>query len=310
MNTTQHIPVLLQEVVEGLQISKGDTVVDATFGGGGHAQIILDAVGVEGQVIGFDRDQSAIIRFQESNTVPENLVLVHANYSDLRNVLEEKGIRQADAIFADLGFSSDQIEAPARGLSFLKDGPLDMRLDQSQQLTAADIVNTYDVSDLARVFRSFGDDPESLKIAKAISRTRSEQPFTTTKHLADFVEALLPQRKRENTHAATRIFQALRIAVNQEREHLVRFLESAVDTLATGGRIAIISFHSGEDVIVKKFFAAAAQACICPREFPVCRCETKATLRPISKKGIRPSLAETDQNPRARSATLRIAEKI
>ena len=185
-----------------------------------------------------------------------------------------------------------------------------MRLDQDQELTAAEIVNTYGVSDLARVFRSFGDDPESLKIAKAIFRTRTAEPFTTTKQLADFVEGILPQRRRESTHAATKIFQALRIAVNQEREHLVRFLESTVDTLATGGRLAIISFHSGEDVIVKKFFTASAQPCICPREFPVCVCEKKATLRLISKKGIRPSEAEVEKNPRARSATLRIAEKI
>ncbi len=310
MNNTRHIPVLLQETLNGLQASPGSVVVDATFGGGGHSQAILEAVGPQGKVIGLDRDASALARYQAEEIVPDNLVLIHANYSELKEALAHNGIEMVNAIMADLGFSSDQIETPERGLSFLLEGPLDMRLDQTQTQTAEQLINTLDVSGLARIFRLYGEEAEALKIAKVIARARAEKPLTTTTELADLVAKVHPRKKANAAHPATKIFQALRIAVNQEHEHLVRFLESAADTLAPGGRLAVISFHSGEDRIVKQFFAEAEKKCICPREFPVCRCEKKATLKVVSKKGIRPSDDEIANNPRARSAVLRIAEKV
>lgn len=310
MQNTRHIPVLLQETIESLQVHPGDTVVDATFGGGGHTEALLTIVGSRGSIIALDRDQSALDRYQQDHGIAENLQLVHANYSDLQEVLQEKGIPAVNAILADLGFSSDQIEDKNRGLSFLLEGPLDMRLDQSMEITAATLVNTLGVSDLARIFRNYGDEQNALKIAKAIARTRETAPFVTTFQLAEVVARVVPTQTRKSQHPATKVFQALRIAVNQEHEHLVRFLESTVDTLAPGGRLAVISFHSGEDRIVKRFLLEAEKACICPREFPVCRCEKKASLRIISKKGIRPTEAEIAENPRARSAVLRVAERV
>jgi 16S rRNA (cytosine1402-N4)-methyltransferase len=311
MNNTRHIPVLLQETLSGLQVQPGDTVVDATFGGGGHSQALLETVGPSGRVIGIDRDQSALDRYQETVKIPGNLQLVHANYSDLQKVVRDLGGEKVDAILADLGFSSDQIETPERGLSFMHEGPLDMRLDQSQGVTAAHLVNTLDVSALARIFRTYGDETQALKIAKALDKARTEKPLVTTKELAELVANILPRGKRKNApHPATKVFQALRIAVNQEHEHMIRFLESAVNTLATGGRLAVISFHSGEDRIVKHFFSEAEKECICPREFPVCRCEKEATVKVVSKKGIRPSDQEIAENPRARSAVLRVVEKM
>lgn len=308
--STRHIPVLLQEAVDALNVKRGDTLVDATFGGGGHTQALLERVGEQGTVIALDRDQSAIARYQGRRVIPSNLQLVHANYSDLASLLAERGIKQVDGILADLGFSSDQIEAEERGLSFTHEGPLDMRLNQDDEKTAETLVNTLGVSELARIFRTYGDEPNALKIAKAISQAREIQPIRTTTELADLITSVIPKRRVGGQHPATKVFQALRIAVNQEHEHLVRFLESAVDTLAAGGRLAVISFHSGEDRIVKQFFTEAAKECVCPPMFPVCRCEKKATLRIITKKGITPSDAEVARNPRARSAVLRVAEKI
>lgn len=311
MKSTKHIPVLLHEAILHMHVAPGATVVDATFGGGGHTEVLLQRVGPTGKVIALDRDASALERYRSTHEVPENLVLVHANYSDLVSVLQEQGIEVVDAILADLGFSSDQIETPERGLSFLADGPLDMRLDQSQGVTAFNLVNTRGAEELAQIFERYGDEAFAYKIAQALVIARQESPVTTTRDLAELVSRVIPRQKQvSGQHPATKVFQALRIAVNQEHEHLVRFLESTASTLRTGGRLAVISFHSGEDRIVKHFLAEAAKSCICPREFPVCRCEKEAQFRIISKKGIRPTEAETTENPRARSATLRVAEKL
>ena len=311
MKSTRHIPVLLNEAIASLQVAPGATVVDATFGGGGHAAALLALVGPTGRVIGFDRDASALERYRSTHELPANLVLVHANYADLSSVLQDQGIEEVDAILADLGFSSDQIETPERGLSFLAEGPLDMRLDQSQGITAAEVVNGYTAEELTQIFEQYGDEAFAYKIAQVIVKARAEKPLSTTQELAELVSQTIPKAKQiSGQHPATKVFQALRIAVNQEHEHLVRFLESTASTLRTGGRLAVISFHSGEDRIVKHFLAEAAKSCICPREFPVCRCEKEAQFRIISKKGIRPTEAETTENPRARSATLRVAEKL
>jgi 16S rRNA (cytosine1402-N4)-methyltransferase len=322
MSHTKHIPVLLEEVLEKLCLQPGNLVVDGTFGGGGHARKMLLAVGTGGLVVGIDQDQSALARFSEQNTIPKNLRLVHANYSAIEKVVAEVGMGKADAILADFGFSSDQIEEPDRGLSFLHEGPLDMRLDQSQEVTAGFLVNTKDEAWLRDIFWRLGDEAFSGKIAKAIAAKRQEAPLATTKELADLVAEVIPKARQtpgrprpqqgsvSGRHPATKVFQALRIAVNQEYEHIVRFLEGAVNTLGPGGRLAIITFHSGEDTLVKKFFVEKAKSCVCPKEFPVCRCSTRASLRVLTKKGIRPSEEEVQNNPRARSAILRVAEKI
>lgn len=309
MNSTKHIPVLLQEAISGLRLNQGDIVVDATFGGGGHSTVLLEKVGPTGRVIAFDRDQSAFTRFQKEQSVPVNLILVHANYSEIAQVLQEQGVQQVDAILADLGFSSDQIEDSGRGMSFLLEGPLDMRLNQEEGKTASELINTLSVSELARIFREYGDESQALKIAKAIDRSRKEQPITTTIELANLIKKILPTKGFQDRHPATKVFQALRIAVNQEREHLARFLDSTVDTLRAGGRLAIISFHSGEDRLVKQFLTEAAKSCVCPKSFPMCRCDKKATFKLVLRKGIRASIQEVAKNPRARSAVLRLAER-
>lgn len=310
--STKHIPVLLHESIDGLDLQEGMLAFDATFGGGSHTKALLQKVGQNGKVLAVDRDAKALERFKEDCLVPENLELIHGNYADIQDILSEKNIAMMDAILADLGFSSDQIEDSARGLSFLLPGPLDMRLDQSQGITAEEIIQNFSISELARIFREYGEEPQSLKIAKAIVRTREETPFTTTDQLASFIQSISPAsgKSGKKIHPATKVFQALRIAVNGEREHLVRFLQSAVRTLRQGGRIAVISFHSGEDSVVKKFFRQEVKDCICPREFPLCRCQKKATLRLITQKGVKPSKEEVQKNPRSRSAVLRIAEKI
>lgn len=321
MAATKHIPVLLQEAVEALHLSPGDTVVDATLGGGGHTVEILKRVLPGGRVIAFDADAAALERFRErraSDTMIEqaladkSLVLVHQNYSCLGGVLESEGVSACDAILADLGFSSDQIEAGERGFSFLESGPLDMRLDQETELTAEKIVNTFSPEDISRILREYGDESESWRIALAIESSRQMKPIATTDELRGIIETAYPRGKRYRMkiHPATKTFQALRIAVNQEFEHLENFLTAALERLRTGGRLAIIAFHSGEDARVKRFFKDKAQGCICPPTFPVCRCDKKPIIKILTKKPITPSEGELKKNPRARSAKLRIIEKL
>lgn len=321
MEGTKHVPVLLQEAVEALCLSPGDTVVDATLGGGGHASEILKRVSPGGRVIAFDTDADALRRFREraaSDAViaqalaDKSLLLVHGNYSSLGGVLENEGIRACDAILADLGFSSDQIEAGERGFSFLQSGLLDMRLDQKTELTAEKIVNTFSAPELSRILRDYGDESESWRIAQAIESARQTKPIATTDELRDIIEQAYPKGKRYRMkiHPATRTFQALRIAVNREFEHLEAFLAVAIERLRTGGRLAVITFHSGEDGLVKRFFKDKARGCICPPAFPVCRCGRKPAIRIITKKPIIPSDREIRENPRARSAKLRVIERL
>jgi 16S rRNA (cytosine1402-N4)-methyltransferase len=311
MESTRHNPVLFTEALDMLELVPGMTIVDATFGGGGHAEAILAAVGPSGRVIGIDRDQEALDLFRLHHEVPKNLDLVHANYSEIEEVLRTLGVTQVDGILADLGFSSDQIESDERGLSFLRTGPLDMRLDRSDGLQAATLVNTWSEIALRDLFQQSGGEVRASRIAKMIYERRQEKPFVTTTDLAESIETLYPGARRvTGIHPATKTFQALRMAVNQESEHLARFLESTVHILRSGGRLSIISFHSGEDILVKRFLQEEAVDCVCPREFPVCRCEKKARVKIASKKGIRPSKEEVQKNPRSRSAVLRGALRL
>lgn len=318
---TKHIPVLFEEVREKLHLQKGMTVVDATLGGGGHASMMLAEVAPTGRVIAFDADREALGRFKErveSDDVlrqaseEERLVLVQGNYSEIDAVLERLGVGTVDAILADLGFSSDQIEEASRGFSFQEEGPLDMRLDQTRELTAEKIVNGYEAEKLEALLRDYGDEGEAHRIAQAIVKRREEALFRTTSDLRELIGAVYPKKLRyaQKIHPATKTFQALRIAVNQEFDHLEVFLTQAMKRLVSGGRLAIITFHSGEDKRVKQFMKDQAEGCICPPNFPVCRCGQVPKAKILTKKPIVPGEAELTRNPRARSAKLRVLEKI
>lgn len=318
---TKHIPVLLEEVKKYLHLQKGMVGVDVTLGGGGHARMMFAEVSSTGKVVALDTDQTALDRFGEyvaSDSIlmkaseEGRLVTIRSNYSDVAAVLDRLGMTQVDAILADLGFSSDQIEEAGRGLSFKENGPLDMRLDQETVLTAREIVNTYPRDALAEILATFGDESESWRLAGAMVERRSQMPIETTHALAQVIAEAYPKRKRAmmRIHPATKTFQALRIAVNREFEHLELFLGQAVGKLAQGGRLAIITFHSGEDKRVKQFFREQARGCICPPNFPVCRCKQVPRVRILTKRPVEVGEEELLRNPRARSAKLRVVEKL
>ncbi len=308
----QHIPVLLAQVVAGLDVGAGRRYLDGTVGGGGHAAAILEASAPDGRVIGLDRDPEAVERARARLTgYRDRVTIVHASYVDLLDVLRREQFQPVDGIVFDLGFSSWQIDDPNRGFSFLQDGPLDMRFDISGGTTAADLVNELSEEALVRVLFEYGEEPRSRQIVRAIVKAR---PIATTGGLARVVSAAVggwrgPHAKAR-LHPATRTFQALRIAVNQELEAIALALPDAIAALRPGGRLAVIAFHSLEDRIVKQFLQRESQDCICPSEYPVCQCDHRRTLRVLTRKPIVPSETETAANPRSRSAKLRLAEKL
>lgn len=313
---TQHIPVLLEEVKKALDVRPGMIVVDATLGGGGYGRAITQAIAPEGIYVGIDRDAHAVQVAQEARWVKEakdahvSVVLAHRNYSDIRKVLAEAGIGQVDAIVADLGLSSDQLDDAKRGLSFRQNGTLDMRLDQTEAGTAMDIVNHWSADEIARILRKNAQESFADRIARRIVEYRKDCPIETTGVLAEIVRTAVPQQFAfRGSDPATKTFMALRMEVNRELEHLKVFLCEAIGVLAPGGRIAVVTFHSGEDSIVKHFFVDESVSCVCPPEFPVCRCEKQAILTKVLKKAIVPTEEEVIQNPRSRSARLRLAEK-
>lgn len=318
MDETIHIPVMLSEVIDHLDLKRGDTIVDATLGGGGHAMAILNKILPGGRLIAFDADQSAIDRFQMrlekeetfKNSVQRGeVILLHKKFSDIKEALREKEILFVSGVVVDLGLSSDQLEDATRGFSFLREGPLDMRFDADDSITADDIVNRWDASAIAKIFVAYGDIRESGRLARAIVERRKEKLFSTTTELAEFVKNISHDR-HSSIHPATKVFQALRIAVNGELDVLEKFLGDVVSVLEKGRRIGVISFHSGEDAMVKRVFQADARGCVCPRDFPVCRCGKEAKIRVITKRPIVPSEEECQKNPRARSAKFRVAERI
>jgi 16S rRNA (cytosine1402-N4)-methyltransferase len=269
-------------------------------------------------LVAFDRDGDAIARFEKrisgsSGKISgkKSIELFHDNFSTLKDRLAEAGISKVDAIVADLGISSDQLADTDRGMSFQIDAPLDMRMDARSAIAASDVVNTYKEDDLQRILQEYGEEKYAASIARAITRSRVEGPITRVKQLVEIIEkAVPPAYRHKKIHAATKTFQALRIEVNGELEILRPFLTQAVQVLSVGGRIAVITFHSGEDSIVKRFMRENARGCICPPEFPVCRCDGQAKIRLVTKKPIVPSAKEVEANPRSRSAKLRVAEKI
>ncbi|HVM62150.1 MAG TPA: 16S rRNA (cytosine(1402)-N(4))-methyltransferase RsmH [Verrucomicrobiae bacterium] len=307
---TYHTPVLLQEVVNQLQPRRGGSYVDCTVGGGGHAREILRACGPEGQLIGLDWDDEAIAASRERlSEFGARVQLVRANYVDLERVLMSLGVTVVDGVLFDLGVSSRQFDEPTRGFSVLRDGPLDMRMSRQLGATARDILRTASLEELARIFYVNGEEKRSRAVARKIVTERETAPLETTAELAQLVERVLGP-KRGGIHPATRVFQALRIAVNNELDNLRQGLEVATRFLGSGARIAVISFHSLEDRIVKQFFVEKSTGCICPPEAPVCSCGRKPVLRIVTKRPITAGEVEVGNNPRARSAKLRVAEKI
>jgi 16S rRNA (cytosine1402-N4)-methyltransferase len=352
---TIHKPVLLEESIEYLNLKKGDVVVDATLGGGGHGLEILKKIIPEGKLVAIDLDPEAIKNFKKKlrtakiETKAENLELVNDNFANLGEILLSLKILQVNphtnfkygqiknkrlseaalpsdiqltrpvpkigvgvnAILADFGISSDQLEDADRGFSFKKDAPLDMRMSQSGGLTAADIVNNYSERDLIIILKNYGDEKHAGRIVRAIIAQRKIKPIKRTLELVNLIEEAIPGfYKRQRIHFATRTFQALRIEVNKELENIKKFLPQAIDLLEKKGRLAAITFHSGEDRLVKNIFRENARGCICPPEFPVCRCGRKPNIKIITKKPVAPSVEETAENPRSRSAKLRVAERI
>lgn len=304
----EHVPVLVPEVLKGLAAHSGGRYIDATVGGGGHAVAILKASAPEGRLLGLDRDPEAVERTRARLTpFGARAQVVHAPYVQLLEVARERGFLPADGILFDLGFSSLQIDDPSRGFSFQYDGPLDMRYDTSGDTQkAADLLNTLSAEALADILWRYGEERRSRRIAQAIIRAR---PLQTTSELVSVILQEVGNPPGPRIHPATRTFQALRIAVNRELEMLRETLPLAVQALRPGGRLAVIAFHSLEDRIVKRYFRREEQACICPPELPVCRCDHEPTLNVRTRKPMRPTEEEIEKNPRSRSARLRIAER-
>jgi len=311
--TRQHIPVLLREVVEALAVRPGGRYVDCTLGAGGHAEAILEAASPDGELLGIDLDPEALAaarqrlaRFSASGG-GERVTFVEGNFSQVGDLCRERGFAPVQGILFDLGLSSLQLEEESRGFSFQREGPLDMRFSPRQELTAADIVNTYSEENLADLLWRYGEERRSRRIAR---RLIEERPFRTTTQLAKAVEQAVGRRARGVIHPATRTFQALRIAVNQELLHLETALIQAHGLLGFGSRLVVISYHSLEDRIVKGFLRREARDCACPPGVLICVCGHRATLRLVARGVVRPSAAEVAANPRARSARLRVAERL
>jgi 16S rRNA (cytosine1402-N4)-methyltransferase len=305
-----HVPVLADEVRELLAVQPGETVIDGTFGAGGHAALLAADLQGKGRFIAIDKDASVrpyFERFQRGTSVSARFL--RGDFAVILGQLADNGV-EADAIHLDLGISSMQVDRPERGFSYAADAPLDMRMDASAPRSARDVVNEADERELADIFRRYGEERFSRQIARAIVRRRAEQPFERTGDLVEVVRSAIPAPRRfGDGHPAKRVFQALRIVVNEELESLEKALPAAVQLLRPGGRIAVISFHSLEDRIVKRFFAAQARGCTCPPDLPICVCGKEPSLRLATRKAIRPSPSETAENPRASSARLRVAVK-
>jgi 16S rRNA (cytosine1402-N4)-methyltransferase len=308
-----HRPVLLAEAIAGLQPRPSGRYLDATFGGGGHTRALLDASAPDGIVVALDADQAAIDRafaLQQDPGIAQRLIPIHANFADLAVVARERRVTPLDGISLDLGLSSFQLDQPERGFAFRHEGPLDMRFDHERGAPASDLVNTLPERELADLIWRYGEEPGSRRIARAIVRERERAPIATTTQLAEIVAGALGGRRGRDIHPATRTFQALRIATNEELAALEAALAGALDVLAPGGRLAVIAFHSLEDRIVKRFIERESAECLCPQEVPVCVCGHRPRLQKITRRAVRPDAAEMDANPRARSAVLRVAERL
>ncbi|MBP3319004.1 MAG: 16S rRNA (cytosine(1402)-N(4))-methyltransferase RsmH [Ruminiclostridium sp.] len=307
-----HRPVLLDECIDGLNIRPDGIYIDGTLGRGGHSEQIAKRLTQGGRLICIDRDIQAI-REAGERLAPyaDRITFLHGNFGDLETLLEEAGIPAADGMLFDLGVSSPQLDDPERGFSYMHDAPLDMRMDRDEALTAWTVVNQWPREELRRILYQYGEERYAPAIAAAIERAREHAPIETTGELVEVIRSAMPAAAlREKQHPAKRSFQGIRIAVNDELTAISRMMQAAIPRLREGGRLAVISFHSLEDRIVKSELAAAAKGCDCPPEFPVCVCGKKPQVKLKPKKPILPSQQELTENPRARSAKLRVAEKL
>ena len=309
-----HLPVLVDEVIEMLAPAAGSLHIDATLGGGGHTERILEAARPDGRLLGLDADPAAIARVEArlQARYGDRLVLRQANFRELASVAPSAGFPAVDGCLFDLGLSSFQLADRERGFGFRTGGPLDMRFDPSRGIPAAELLASLDAAELTALFRRYGEEPRAPRIARAIVDARRVAPIATAEELAALVERVVPPnpRVRRRTHPATRVFQALRIAVNEELEALQAGLAAALDLLRPGGRLVVLSYHSLEDRIVKRFFQAERRGCVCPPELPVCVCGRNPRLRLVTSPSLTPSATEIEANPRARSARLRAAERL
>lgn len=313
----QHTPVLLAECLEQSNLKPQQTFVDATLGGAGHSLEMAKLIGPGGTLIGIDQDEVALAAARSRlESLPDgqrpNLELLRGNFGDMDDLLVSAEVPGVDAFLFDLGVSSVQIDTPSRGFSFKENGPLDMRMDPGKQtLTAAEIVNTRNTADLARIIRANSDEKWASRIAEFIVREREKAPITQTEQLVDIIKAAIPaSARRAGGHPAKRTFQALRIEVNGELDVLRRGLDAAIRWLNPGGRVAVISYHSLEDRIVKDTFASLANRCTCPPDFPTCMCGRSPIVKIVTRRPLLPTAEEIERNPRARSAKLRVAERL
>lgn len=308
-----HIPVLLDEVMNYLRLKKGDYVFDGTLGGAGHTVEIIKAIAPTGKVIGVDLNSQTIrTAARRLGDLLQFALLVNDNFANIKNILDKLDISKVNGILLDPGLSSFLIDKSGRGFSYLRDEKLDMRFGDSERLTACELINNYEEGQLAELFRKFGEERYSGRIAKAIVGYRKTKKIGTTGELVRIIESAVPQAARygRSGHPAKRVFQAVRIGVNRELDNLARAIEDGFDVLESGGRMVVISYHSLEDRIVKRSFLSFSGKCTCPPDFPVCICGSKETGRIVTKKAVRPGEKELKENPRSRSAKLRVIEKI
>lgn len=308
----QHKSVLLQECIDALNIRPDGIYLDGTLGGAGHSSQIARRLTEGGRLIGVDRDRTALAAAKERLALyADRVTLVHSNFAEIDAILDSLGIPAVDGMLFDLGVSSPQLDDASRGFSYMADAPLDMRMDKDDALTAGEVVNTWPQGELRRILYDYGEERYAPQIAAAICRAREKAPVETTLELVDIIRSAMPaQALREKQHPAKRSFQAIRIAVNDELGAVSRMMQAAVGRLNPGGRLAVITFHSLEDRIVKSEMQQAARGCTCPPEFPVCVCGKKPLVKLVTRKPIVSGPAELEENPRARSAKLRVAEKL
>ncbi len=307
----RHTPVLPAEVTQHLSLHPGSIIVDCTLGGAGHAKRIAESIQPDGILVGIDQDDAALTAAADTLRLGRQAILVKGNFGDLDRLLTEAGIAYADGFLFDLGVSSPQLDVPERGFSYHEDAPLDMRMDPAGGgPSAADVVATYSEAELSRVIREYGEERWASRIAAFIVAARGRRPILTTTDLVEVIKAAIPAAaRRSGPHPARRTFQALRMEVNQELEVLERGLRAAVGWLAPGGRIVVISYHSLEDRTVKRVFSELATGCTCPPELPVCSCGSEPVVRIVTRRPVVPTEREIEENPRARSAKLRVAER-
>ena len=306
----QHESVLEREVIQNFNLLGGSLIVDGTLGDGGHAELLLKNT-TSVRVLGIDRDMRAIER-AEKRLAPfrDRIALVHGNFSDIKTILKKANVMNVDGLLLDLGVSSPQLDSPSRGFSFMRNGPLDMRMDSSQKITAADLLIELPDEKLVSVIKEYGEERFSKRIVRAIRQAQKQSAIKTTLQLSNIISSVIHASRQTKIHPATRTFQALRIAVNGELEHIKKALRDSVDILQESARVMVISFHSLEDRIVKNFFKTEEKGCVCPPKIPVCSCGHKQRLKIITRKPIIPAVEEVRRNSRASSAKLRVAERV